>query len=186
MTDMRVDAPAEVRFLFQDSQKRVNRALGVSVLFHAVAIALFVILAIRPAAHAVSAVPDLLNTKDIVWLLAPGPGGGGGGSPGPLRQVSPKPQPQVTPAIAKPVELAAPKLTDVPTQTLDAVDISALPTAASGESFGANFTGGGGNGTGVGPGRGPGLGPGADGNTGGGDGCDAACHSVRRMASVSM
>ena len=168
MTDIRVDAPDEVRFLFQDSQKRVSRAVGVSALFHAVAIALFVFLAIRPAAHAVVAMPEILNPKDIIWLLAPGPGGGGGGSPGPLRQVSPKPQPQVTPAIAKPVELAAPKLTDVPTQTLDAVDISALPTAASGESFGANFTGGGGTGTGVGPGSGPGLGPGVGGNTGGG------------------
>jgi hypothetical protein len=63
MTDIRVDAPAEVRFLFQDSQKRVSRAVGVSALFHAVAIALFVFLAIRPAAHAVVAVPEILNTK---------------------------------------------------------------------------------------------------------------------------
>jgi protein TonB len=168
MTDIRADAPVEVRFLFQDSQKRVSGALGVSVVFHAIAIALFVFFAIRPAAQAVVAVQDILNPKDIVWLLAPGPGGGGGGSPGPLRQVSPKPQPQVTPPIAKPVELAAPKLTDVPTQTLDAIDLSALPAAASGESFGSNFTGGGGTGTGVGSGSGSGLGPGSGGNTGGG------------------
>ena len=168
MTDIRVDSPAEVRFLFQDSQKRVRGALGVSLVFHAVVISLVVFLAIRPAAQAAAVMPDILNTKDIIWLLAPGPGGGGGGSAGPLRQMSPKPQPQVTPPIAKPVELAAPQLTDAPTETLDAVDISALPSAASGESFGSSFTGGGGTGTGIGPGNGSGLGPGSGGNTGGG------------------
>jgi len=168
MTDIRADAPVEVRFLFQDSQKRVSGALGVSVFVHAVIIGLLVFLAIRPAAQAVAVMPEVLNTKDIIWLLAPGPGGGGGGSAGPLRQVSPKPQPQVTPPIAKPVELAPPKLTDAPTQTLDAIDISALPAAAAGESFGSNFTGGGGTGTGVGSGTGSGLGPGSGGGTGGG------------------
>ena len=167
MTEIRVDAPVEVRFLFQDSQKRVSGALGVSLVFHAAVIALIIFLAIRPAQVA-AMMPDILNTKDIVWLLAPGPGGGGGGSAGPLRQVSPKPEQKVTPPIAKPVELAAPNLTDAPTQTLDAVDISALPSAASGESFGANFTGGGGTGTGIGSGTGSGLGPGSGGGTGGG------------------
>jgi protein TonB len=168
MTDIRADAPAEVRFLFQDSQKRVSGALGVSVVVHALIIALVIFVAIRPAAQAVAAMPEILDTKDIIWLLAPGPGGGGGGSAGPLRQVSPKPQPQVTPPIAKPVDLAPPKLTDAPTQTLDAIDISALPAAAAGESFGANFTGGGGTGTGIGSGTGSGLGPGSGGGTGGG------------------
>ena len=168
MTDIRVDAPAEVQFLFQNPQKRVRGALGVSALVHAAIIAVIGFLAIRPAAQVVAAMPEIINTKDIIWLLAPGPGGGGGGSPGPLKQVSPKPEPKVTPPIAKPVELSAPDLTDAPTQTLDAVDISALPAAASGESFGAAFTGGGGIGTGIGSGSGSGLGPGSGGGTGGG------------------
>jgi protein TonB len=168
MTDIRADSPAEVRFLFQDSQKRVSGALGVSAVVHGVVIALVIFVALRPPAQLAAAMPEILNTKDIIWLLAPGPGGGGGGSAGPLRQQSPTPQPKVTPPIAKPVDLAAPNLTDVPTQTLDAVDISALPSAASGESFGSAFTGGGGTGTGIGPGNGSGLGPGSGGNTGGG------------------
>ena len=71
MTDIRVDAPAEVRFLFQDSQKRVSGALGVSMVVHAVIIALVIFFAIRPAVQAVAAMPEVLNTRHH---LAPGAG----------------------------------------------------------------------------------------------------------------
>ena len=80
MSEIRADGPAQVRFLFQDSPKRVGGALGVSLLVHAAAIALMIFMrpASRPSKSSLRNFPDALN-KDIVWLDVPGPGGGGGG-----------------------------------------------------------------------------------------------------------
>ena len=69
MTDIRADAPVEVPFLFQQSQKRVGGSLGVSFVVHAAAVALFLFLANRHAIQnaATALFPETLP-KDIVWL----------------------------------------------------------------------------------------------------------------------
>src|SRR5262245_45573251 len=71
--------PGEVHFQFEQQQKRIGGALGVSVASHA-AFALAILLFIRFAPERVTSaiLPDRLP-DDIVWLSQPGPGGGGGG-----------------------------------------------------------------------------------------------------------
>ncbi len=187
MTDIRADAPAQVPFLFQQSQKRVGGSLGVSLAIHAAAIALFLFIANRPAVQsaATSLFPDALN-KDIVWLDMAGPGGGGGGggnkSVEPPRKAELEGKEKLTvPAVKPPsVEIKKDEPTppvqnlNIPAETLASANIAiagalegAPPTSPS---LGAG-TGGGagtGSGTGIGSGSGSGLGPGWGGGTGGG------------------
>src|SRR6185503_11045045 len=73
------DGPGEVRFMFEQQEKRLGGALGASVLSHG-AFLLIILLIIRlaptPGTHAM--LTDRLPSQ-IVWLAEPGAGGGGGG-----------------------------------------------------------------------------------------------------------
>jgi periplasmic protein TonB len=187
MTDLRLDAPPEVHFLFEHSQKRSARALVVSLGIHAAMFGLAVYIAMHPgvASNAAAVIDDTFH-KDIVWLDVQGPGGGGGGggnkSPEPVQQAKLVGKDKLTVPVAKPPSLETPKekppetpvqnLT-IPAQTLSAADLAlagnmeGIPTS---ESLGLG-TGGGagtGSGTGIGSGQGSGLGPGWGGGTGGG------------------
>ena len=90
MSDLRADAPAEVRFLFQESQKAVRRGVAMSLVVHVAMFGLAFWVArnadVAPSTQAF----DELNDQ-IVWLDVPGPGGGGGGggnqSPEPVKKV---------------------------------------------------------------------------------------------------
>ncbi len=186
MSDLRADAPAEVRFLFQESRKRSGGSLAVSLGVHALLFALAIWVArhpsVAPAANA--AFNDL--SDQIVWLDVAGPGGGGGGggneNPEPVKKAELKGEDKLTVPVAKPPDLQPPKekppqdpvqnLT-IPAQTLASADLAqagAMEGIPSAESLGLGREGGAGTGvgTGIGPGQGSGLGPGYGGGTGGG------------------
>ncbi|MEO5740187.1 MAG: TonB family protein [Vicinamibacterales bacterium] len=187
MSDLRADAPAEVRFLFQDAQKKRSAgALAVSLAVHGAAAALLVWLAMNPSVRntATQAFNDLNN--QIVWLDVPGPGGGGGGggnqSPEPIKKVELKGKEKLTVPVEKPPAMEQPKdkppedpiqnLT-IPAQTLASADLAqagAMEGIPTSDSLGLGRGGGAGTGqgTGIGPGRGSGLGDGWGGGTGGG------------------
>jgi periplasmic protein TonB len=186
MSDLRADAPAEVRFLFQDTQKRSAGALVVSLGIHGAMFALAVWVAMHP-----SVVPMTTQAFDdlsdrIVWLDVPGPGGGGGGggnqSPEPVKKVELKGKEKITVPVEKPPAMEQPKekppqdpvqnLT-IPAQTLASADLAqagAMEGIPTSDSLGLGRGGGAGTGTGtgIGPGRGSGLGDGWGGGTGGG------------------
>ena len=189
MSDLRANAPAEVRFLFQQSQKRSAGALAVSLGIHAALFGLGIWIAIDPnARQTTSTLVDNLS-KEIVWLNVPGPGGGGGGGGNqriePVKKVELKGEDKATlsvpvtkppPAVVqeKPKDTPPPvqELT-IPAQTLAAADLSqagAMEGIPTSESLGLGRGGGAGTGqgTGIGPGRGSGLGDGFGGGTGGG------------------
>src|SRR5687767_1105918 len=187
MSDLRADAPAEVRFLFQDAQKqRSAGAFMVSLAVHGAVFGLMIYLAMNPTVRdtATQAFNDL--NDQIVWLDVPGPGGGGGGggnqSPEPVKKVELKGKEKITVPVDKPPAIEQPKdkppeepiqnLT-IPAQTLASADLAqagALEGVPSSESLGLGRGGGAGTGqgTGIGPGRGSGLGDGWGGGTGGG------------------
>jgi periplasmic protein TonB len=186
MSDLRADAPAEVRFLFQHTQKRSAGALAVSLGIHGAMFGLAVWVAMHPAiAPMTTQVLDNLNDR-IVWLDVPGPGGGGGGggnqSPEPVKQVQLKGKEKITVPVEKPPAIEQPKekppenpiqnLT-IPAQTLASADLAqagAMEGIPTSESLGLGRGGGAGTGqgTGIGSGRGSGLGDGWGGGTGGG------------------
>jgi TonB family protein len=187
MSDFRPDAPAEVRFLFEESRKRSSGALAVSLGIHAAFFGLAVWVAMHPSvAPAAATAIDRLSDQ-IVWLDVPGPGGGGGGGGNqkvePVQKVQLKGEDKITvPAVKKP-EMEQPKedkppqdplqnLT-IPAQTMESADLAqagtmeGIPTS---DSLGIGRGGGAGTGvgTGIGSGRGSGLGDGWGGGTGGG------------------
>ncbi len=187
MSDLRSDAPAEVRFLFQESRKRSTGALAVSLGIHGAMFGLAVWVAMNPSV-AVTTTQAITNLNDqIVWLDVPGPGGGGGGGgnekPEPVKKVELKGQDKITVPAVKPVDIQEPKpekppenpiqnLT-IPAQTLASADLAqagAMEGIPTSESLGLGRGGGAGTGvgTGIGPGRGSGLGDGFGGGTGGG------------------
>ena len=187
MTDIRAAAPANVRLLFEDSQRRVGGAFGVSLLVHAAVIAVAIFITTRPYVHsaATSLFPDSLN-KDIVWLSFPGPGGGGGGggnrSVEPPRKVELEGKDKITVPAVKPPSVEMKKEEppppiqnlNIPAETLASANL-ALPGTLDGappttESLGSGRGGGAGTGTGtgIGSGNGSGLGEGWGGGTGGG------------------
>ena len=180
--------PADVRFLFEEQQKRLGPALIVSLAYHA-ALVVFVLLAFRygPESTTPAVLPEQPN-RSIIWLSEPGPGGGGGGGGNqmkePPRQAKLPGKDRITVPVIKPPELEAPEETkepspvaqlNIPAQTLAAATESLPgaiepPPGPSTVSQGSGAGGGAGTGTGsgTGPGTGSGLGPGSGGNTGGG------------------
>ena len=186
MSDLRANAPVEVRFLFQDTQKRSAGALAVSLGIHGALFGLAVWVAMHPAAAPITTqVFDKLNDQ-IVWLDVPGPGGGGGGggnqSPEPIKQVELKGKDKITVPVEKPPAMEQPKdkppenpiqNLNIPAQTLASADLAqagAMEGIPTSESLGLGRGGGAGTGqgTGIGSGRGSGLGEGWGGGTGGG------------------
>ena len=187
MSDLRVNAPAETRFLFEHSQKRSASALGVSLLIHGGFFALAAWIAMHPqVASSVNPFHDTLN-KDIVWLDMAGPGGGGGGggnkSPEPPQIAKLEGRDKITVPVVKPPELEKPnekkpeenplQNLNIPAETLSAANqvlagaMEGIPTSDS-LGLGAGGGAGTGTGTGIGSGRGSGLGEGWGGGTGGG------------------
>jgi TonB family protein len=186
MSDLRANAPAEVRFLFQESRKRSTGALVVSLGIHGAMFGLAVWVAMNPSvAPATMQALDKLSDQ-IVWLDVPGPGGGGGGGGNqkaePIRQVELKGLEKITVPAVKPAapEPKPEKLPEdpiqnltIPAQTMASADLAqagvmeGIPTS---ESLGLGRGGGAGTGTGtgIGSGRGSGLGDGWGGGTGGG------------------
>jgi periplasmic protein TonB len=185
MSDLRANAPPEVQFLFQQSQKRSAGALAVSLAIHGAMFGLAVWIALNPSVQRTTT--SLINevNKEIVWLDVPGPGGGGGGGgnkmPEPVKKAELKGKDKITVPVEKPPAIEPkPKPPEspiqnlnIPAQTLAAADLAAagaiegIPTS---ESLGLGQGGGAGTGegTGIGPGRGSGLGDGYGGGTGGG------------------
>jgi protein TonB len=189
MSDLHIDGPAEVRFLFQQSQKRSAGALAVSLGIHALLFGLAVWVALNPTVQrSTSALVENVS-KDIVWLNVPGPGGGGGGGGNqkiePVRKVELKGEDKtkLSVPVTKPAPEVAqekPKDTPPPLQDLtipaqiaapaDLSQIGAMEGIPTSESLGlGRGTGAGtGQGSGIGSGRGSGLGEGFGGGTGGG------------------
>jgi TonB family protein len=177
--------PRDELFLFQQQEKRIGNALGVSVASHIalLAIALFIIRMVPPKVYD-AAIPD--KFEDLIWLADPGPGGGGGGggnkSPEPPKKVELPGKQEVTvpPPVPKPVEIPKPDpepqpLVNIPAQTAAAAPIvapgaidTAPPTPTDSQGSGTGGGGGTGRGTGIGSGSGSGLGAGEGGGTGGG------------------
>jgi protein TonB len=180
--------PAEVHFSFEQQQKRMGGAIGLSILSHGALLGLFLIVAsLLPEPVRQAILPDRLPDS-VVWLAQEGPGGGGGG--GGNRMKEPPKQAELpgkekitVPAVKPPaVELQKPEPepepkqeVNIPAQTMAAAQITApglleSPQPSSTVSQGSG-TGGGagtGSGSGMGPGQGSGLGPGWGGGTGGG------------------
>src|ERR671914_231534 len=165
MSDLRADAPAEVRFLFQESRTRSGGAIATSFAVHAAMFALAFWVARNADVAPITQAFDTLNDQ-IVWLDVPGPGGGGGGggnqSPEPVKQVelkgkekipvpvekppAPKPEPE------KPPENPIQNLT-IPAQTLASADLAqagAIEGIPTSESLGLGRGGGAGTGQGTG------------------------------------
>jgi protein TonB len=185
------DRPAEVLFGFERQGKRMQGALGASLLTHIAFVGL-IILAIRfsPSADGskIFNPPDETSNR-IIWVATPGPGGGGGGggnkSPEPPRRAELPGKDKITvpvvkaPSLEKPVDKPPDQepqqVLSIPAKTLAAsLQSSVIPGAIEGSgpptSLGSG-TGGGagtGTGTGIGPGTGSGLGEGFGGGTGGG------------------
>jgi TonB family protein len=171
--------PPEVRFLFEQQEKRLGGALGASVVSHVAFVALaLLIINLVPERVGEAILPDR-NPQDIVWLATPGPGGGGGGgnkSPEPPKKAElPGPDKVTVPAVKPPeptpapVEETPPPLEpqmNIPAQTM-AAGLEAVPGVIESNNASGSSTGSG-TGTGAGAGTGSGLGEGTGGGTGGG------------------
>ena len=144
-------------------ERKLGRAMGVSLTFHLVLLALIVAAGIH---HVVEQQKEPPMKLDVVFLQQKGPGGGGGGSPKPA---PPKKLEIPQPKAVVPIPVPPPPVEPIPTlnapvqtnlaQTLQAQGLSNVSLSA---------LGGGGSGGGIGTGRGNGLGEGTGGGTGGG------------------
>ncbi|HEY6360777.1 MAG TPA: TonB family protein [Vicinamibacterales bacterium] len=176
------DGPVEVRFLFEQQEKRLGGALGASVLSHVAFVAIALLIAnFLPERTGEAILPDVVN-RDIVWLTDPGPGGGGGGGnsrPEPPKKAEmPGPDKITVPAVKppEPTPVEPPKVDEPPPlepqMNIPAIAMAAGTTTVPGviESDAASdsVSTGSGSGTGAGAGQGSGLGEGSGGGTGGG------------------
>ena len=181
-----VIGPAEVHFQFEQQQKRIGGALGLSIVTHLLAILLIVlIIKLLPKPVVQAILPDRLSDQ-IVWLSEPGPGGGGGGggnkTPEPPKPAELKGKEKITvPAVKPPTPTPEPpkpeppkEQINVPAQTLAAAPqvtpgvIDSGPSTTTSQGIGTGGGAGTGTGTGIGQGEGSGLGAGIGGGTGGG------------------
>jgi periplasmic protein TonB len=179
--------PAEVHFSFEQQEKRMGGAIGMSILTHGAMLLLFLLFAsLMPEPVREAILPDRLP-NEIVWLSVPGPGGGGGGGGNQMKEPPKKAElpgkDKISVPVEKPpaVELQKPEPApepepevNIPAQTMAAAETTApglIESQAAGSVSQGTGTGGGagtGTGTGMGPGQGSGLGPGFGGGTGGG------------------
>jgi protein TonB len=180
--------PAEVHFSFEQQEKRMGGAIGMSILTHGALLLLFMLLAsLMPEQVRQAILPDRLP-NEIVWLAQPGPGGGGGGGGNQMKEPPKKAElpgkDKISVPVVKPpaVELQKPEPApepqpevNIPAQTMAAAETIAPGAIESSQAAGTvsqgTGVGGGagtGTGTGMGSGQGSGLGPGYGGGTGGG------------------
>ena len=181
----------EVQFLFEQPNKRIGNAFGISVLVHIVFLLLVILIVnLIPEPIRVAMLPERFS-DEIVWLVVPGPGGGGGGGGNeslelPREAELPGKEELSVPAI-EPEEVALqeeepqesdpePVLElDIPVKTmaagalivpgmLEATSVSEALAQGSGTNGGAGT----GEGIGIGSGEGSGLGQGFGEGTGGG------------------
>jgi protein TonB len=173
--------PTEVRFMFENQEKRTWGAGTASVAAHLAFIAIVILISqLVPERVYQTVLPERLS-EDIVWLVEPGPGGGGGGgnkSPEPPKQAElpgkekisvpavkpPDPEPTPEPPKEEPPPLVE---LNIPAQQMAAATTVA-PGALDPTPTPGTDSRGSGTGTGAGPGQGSGLGPGSGGGTGGG------------------
>ncbi len=169
---------ADVRALFeQPKDKRIGGALGASIMGHAAAIVVVLLIArFVPEQVYETILPDRLS-DDIVWLSQPGPGGGGGGgnrSPEPPKKAELPGKEKISVPAVKPPEPTpevAPEPEPEPQLTIPAQQMAAAPQVSPGAidtQSSSSDSRGSGTGTGAGPGQGSGLGPGQGGGIGGG------------------
>ena len=183
---VRVESRPEIVFSFEQPQKRLGGAFGVSLAVHLTFFLLFfLVLRFAPVPDA-SSLRDAVN-RQIVWLSIPGPGGGGGGggnkSPEPPAKAELPGRDKIAVPVAKPPKLTNPNPKDDPQpvqqlnipaqliasgeQTVPGVlDTIMAPNGSQGSGVGGGA--GSGSGTGVGEGQGSGLGEGYGGGAGGG------------------
>jgi protein TonB len=179
--------PAEVHFSFEQQEKRMGGAIGVSILSHVALLLVFLLIAsLVPERVREAILPDRLP-NEIVWLAQPGPGGGGGGGGNEMKEPPKKAElpgkDKISVPVVKPpsVELQKPEPApepqpevNIPAQTMAAAETTApgvIESQSAGTVSQGTGSGGGagtGTGTGMGPGQGSGLGPGYGGGTGGG------------------
>jgi periplasmic protein TonB len=177
--------PGEVRFMFEQQEKRLGGAMGASVLSHGAFVLIILLimrLAPQPGSHAM--LIDRLPSQ-IVWIAEPGAGGGGGGGGNqqkePIRKaelpgkekitvpVEKPPTPILTPEVKPPEE----EKVNIPAVTMSAAEETKPGAIDSKEDTTSQGTGknngaGTGSGGGIGDGQGNGLGQGFGGGTGGG------------------
>jgi protein TonB len=174
-----LEKPREVRFLFEQQEKRLGGALGVSVLAHVAFVVLaLVIVNLVPEGATQAVLPDLVP-DEIVWIAQPGPGGGGGGgnkSPEPPRKAElpgqqkisvPVPPPEPEPTPVRQEEPIPEQTLNIPAQSMASAAITA-PGVIESSATSTSVSTGSGSGTGAGSGQGSGLGPGTGGGFGGG------------------
>jgi TonB family protein len=184
-------ADSEVRFKFEQGDKRIGGALGASLVGHIAAVVLLTAVGTMVAQQSSTPfLPDLTNST-IVWLPEEGPGGGGGGggnkSPDPPKLAELPGKEAVTVPVTKPPALEQKKPEEepvpeadltIPAKTLASAEIASpgvlvgmesAPGPTSSQGSGEGGGAGTGRGTGIGPGEGSGLGPGRGGGTGGGE-----------------
>ncbi len=181
---VRVGGPPEVHFLFEQQEKRLGGAIGASVLTHAAALALILlIMRLVPERYTQAILPDSLP-REIVWIAQPGAGGGGGGGGNqqkePPRKAEIPGQKEISVPAIKPLPAETPKpdeppqaQVDIPAKTVGADQLvmpGILESNIDSTSQGTGTGGGGGTGTGtgIGDGTGSGFGQGSGGGTGGG------------------
>jgi periplasmic protein TonB len=186
---VRLDGLEETHFLFEARERRMGGALGASVLGHAVAfIVVLLVLQLMPERIQEARLPERLPSE-IVWIVEPGPGGGGGGGGNQMEAPAKQAELPGMDEISVPtLEVAAPVLVEAQPEEappVEALNIPAMMMAAATvtspgvlESEGASEqvsqgsgSGGGagtGTGSGIGSGQGSGLGAGFGGGTGGG------------------
>ncbi len=183
--------PVEVPFLFEQQERRIPRAFGLSAFSHAATFLLILVLIKEmPASQAYQVTPVKLPDH-IVWLAEPGPGGGGGGGgnkmPLPAKAAELPGKDKITVPVTKPKPMVVPndkpkeqeKLPEIaqlqiPAKVLGSdmqtspgvLDSGIKDTLSQGPGSGGGA--GTGTGTGIGPGNGSGLGPGSGGGFGGG------------------
>jgi TonB family protein len=170
--------PGDLRFGFEEPEKRLGGAIGASLMGHAAIIGVYLlILWVAPEPVRQALLPDALS-RQLVFLAEPGPGGGGGGGnsvPEPPKKaelkakekeevtVPVKPEPKPEPKVEEPppqaqLNIPAELLADAEKTSPGVIDAELLASLSTGS----------GRGTGAGSGEGSGLGLGTGGGTGGG------------------
>jgi TonB family protein len=180
-----VAGPPEVRFLFEQQEKRLGGSLAASFISHGAFVLIFLLLVRYTPQTTGNAMLVDRAPREIVWLAEPGAGGGGGGGGNqqkePIKKAELPGREKITVPVAKPPEPAP--IPEVKPPEEEKVNIPAVTMSAANEtspglieskedttSQGAGTQGGAGtgSGTGIGNGQGSGLGEGIGGGTGGG------------------